>query len=97
MSCLFKNDNDACFLDFGPSLKRLLANGIYLLYLVSSVLAFTAFTVVITYTPKYLEQQFGQSASKTNFLIGNSCHVFFVFFNVFLFIYYYLFFVRCLN
>ncbi len=96
MSCLFKNDNDACFLDFGPSLKRLLANGIYLLYLVSSVLAFTAFTVVITYTPKYLEQQFGQSASKTNFLIGNSCHVF-LFFYVFLFIYYYLFFVRCLN
>ncbi len=87
MSCLFKNDNDACFLDFGPSLKRLLANGIYLLYLVSSVLAFTAFTVVITYTPKYLEQQFGQSASKTNFLIGNSCHVFFCFFLM----YFYLF------
>uniref|UniRef100_A0A673IQ49 Solute carrier organic anion transporter family member n=1 Tax=Sinocyclocheilus rhinocerous TaxID=307959 RepID=A0A673IQ49_9TELE len=57
--------------DFGPSLKRLLTNGIYLLYLVYSVLAFNAFTIVITYTPKYLEQQFGQSASKTNFLIGN--------------------------
>uniref|UniRef100_A0A673IWZ4 Solute carrier organic anion transporter family member n=2 Tax=Sinocyclocheilus rhinocerous TaxID=307959 RepID=A0A673IWZ4_9TELE len=56
--------------DFGPSLKRLLTNGIYLLYLVYSVLAFNAFTIVITYTPKYLEQQFGQSASKTNFLIG---------------------------
>uniref|UniRef100_A0A673IXD0 Solute carrier organic anion transporter family member n=1 Tax=Sinocyclocheilus rhinocerous TaxID=307959 RepID=A0A673IXD0_9TELE len=55
--------------DFGPSLKRLLTNGIYLLYLVYSVLAFNAFTIVITYTPKYLEQQFGQSASKTNFLI----------------------------
>ncbi|XP_016342681.1 solute carrier organic anion transporter family member 1C1-like [Sinocyclocheilus anshuiensis] len=56
--------------DFGPSLKRLLTNGIYLLYLVYGVLAFNAFTIVITYTPKYLEQQFGQSASKTNFLIG---------------------------
>uniref|UniRef100_A0A9J8BW74 Solute carrier organic anion transporter family member n=1 Tax=Cyprinus carpio carpio TaxID=630221 RepID=A0A9J8BW74_CYPCA len=55
--------------DFGPSLKRLLTNGIYLLYLVYSVLALNAFTIVITYTPKYLEQQFGQSASKTNFLI----------------------------
>uniref|UniRef100_A0A671SD98 Solute carrier organic anion transporter family member 1C1-like n=1 Tax=Sinocyclocheilus anshuiensis TaxID=1608454 RepID=A0A671SD98_9TELE len=55
--------------DFGPSLKRLLTNGIYLLYLVYGVLAFNAFTIVITYTPKYLEQQFGQSASKTNFLI----------------------------
>uniref|UniRef100_A0A673LIV3 Solute carrier organic anion transporter family member n=1 Tax=Sinocyclocheilus rhinocerous TaxID=307959 RepID=A0A673LIV3_9TELE len=56
--------------DFGPSLKRLLTNGIYLLYLVYSVLAFNAFAIVITYTPKYLEQQFGQSTSKTNFLIG---------------------------
>uniref|UniRef100_A0A673LE00 Solute carrier organic anion transporter family member n=1 Tax=Sinocyclocheilus rhinocerous TaxID=307959 RepID=A0A673LE00_9TELE len=55
--------------DFGPSLKRLLTNGIYLLYLVYSVLAFNAFAIVITYTPKYLEQQFGQSTSKTNFLI----------------------------
>uniref|UniRef100_A0A673LDY9 Major facilitator superfamily (MFS) profile domain-containing protein n=1 Tax=Sinocyclocheilus rhinocerous TaxID=307959 RepID=A0A673LDY9_9TELE len=58
--------------DFGPSLKRLLTNGIYLLYLVYSVLAFNAFAIVITYTPKYLEQQFGQSTSKTNFLIGNN-------------------------
>ncbi|KAK7149418.1 hypothetical protein R3I94_008914 [Phoxinus phoxinus] len=56
--------------DFGPSLKRLLTNKIYLLYLVSNVVAFNAFVIVITYTPKYLEQQFGQSASKTNFLIG---------------------------
>uniref|UniRef100_A0A672T7N8 Solute carrier organic anion transporter family member n=1 Tax=Sinocyclocheilus grahami TaxID=75366 RepID=A0A672T7N8_SINGR len=47
--------------DFGPSLKCLLTNGIYLLYLVYSVLAFNAFTIVITYTPKYLEQQFGQT------------------------------------
>ncbi|KAK2892581.1 hypothetical protein Q8A67_012569 [Cirrhinus molitorella] len=56
--------------DFGPSLKHLFTNGIYLLYLVYSVLAFNAFTILVTYTPKYLEQQFGQSASKTNFLIG---------------------------
>uniref|UniRef100_A0A9J7Z8J9 Solute carrier organic anion transporter family member n=1 Tax=Cyprinus carpio carpio TaxID=630221 RepID=A0A9J7Z8J9_CYPCA len=56
--------------DFWPSIKHLLTNRIYLLYLVSSVLAFNAFAITITYTPKYLEQQFGQSASKTNFLIG---------------------------
>ncbi|KAK7130266.1 hypothetical protein R3I93_019790 [Phoxinus phoxinus] len=56
--------------DFGPSLKRLLTNKIYLLYLVSNVVVFNAFAIFITYTPKYLEQQFGQSASKTNFLIG---------------------------
>ncbi|XP_039524431.1 solute carrier organic anion transporter family member 1C1-like isoform X1 [Pimephales promelas] len=56
--------------DFGPSLKSLLTNKIYLLYLISNVVAFNAFVILITYTPKYLEQQFGQSASKTNFLIG---------------------------
>ncbi|XP_073693931.1 solute carrier organic anion transporter family member 1C1-like [Garra rufa] len=56
--------------DFGPSLKRLLSNGIYLLYLAYCVFAFNAFTIVVTYTPKYLEQQFGQSASKTSFFIG---------------------------
>ncbi|KAI2665287.1 Solute carrier organic anion transporter family member 1C1 [Labeo rohita] len=56
--------------DFGPSLKRLLTSVDYLLYLAYSVLAFNAFAIVVTYTPKYLEQQFGQSASKTNFLIG---------------------------
>ncbi|XP_067284633.1 solute carrier organic anion transporter family member 1C1-like [Pseudorasbora parva] len=56
--------------DFGPSLKRLLTNKIYILYLVSNVVTFNAFAIFTTYTPKYLEQQFGQSASKTNFLIG---------------------------
>ncbi|KAK2892580.1 hypothetical protein Q8A67_012568 [Cirrhinus molitorella] len=56
--------------DFGASLKRLLTNGIYLLYLANSVFIFNAYTILVTYTPKYLEQQFGQSASNTNFLIG---------------------------
>ncbi|XP_056311223.1 solute carrier organic anion transporter family member 1C1-like isoform X1 [Danio aesculapii] len=56
--------------DFAPSFKRLLANKIYILYLAYSIVAFNDFAIGITYTPKYLEQQFGQSASKTNFLIG---------------------------
>ncbi|XP_073804483.1 solute carrier organic anion transporter family member 1C1 isoform X2 [Danio rerio] len=56
--------------DFAPSFKRLLANKIYILYLAHSIVAFNDFAIGITYTPKYLEQQFGQSASKTNFLIG---------------------------
>ncbi|XP_030641595.1 solute carrier organic anion transporter family member 1C1 isoform X2 [Chanos chanos] len=55
---------------FGPSLKRLFTNKIYVLYLASNIIMFNAFVILITYTPKYLEQQFGQSASKTNFLIG---------------------------
>lgn len=50
---------------------------------------FNAFVTIITYTPKYLEQQFGQSASKTNFLLGDNCHDYC---NVYLFI-----FAGCLN
>ncbi|XP_055046177.2 solute carrier organic anion transporter family member 1C1 isoform X1 [Misgurnus anguillicaudatus] len=56
--------------EFGPSLKRLLLNKIYFLYLISNLMMFNAFVIIITYVPKYLEQQFGQSTSKTNFLIG---------------------------
>ncbi|XP_073802797.1 solute carrier organic anion transporter family, member 1F4 isoform X3 [Danio rerio] len=56
--------------DFAPTFKRLLTNKIYILYLAYSIVAFNDFAIVATYTPKYLEQQFGQSASKANFLIG---------------------------
>ncbi|XP_056311221.1 solute carrier organic anion transporter family member 1C1-like [Danio aesculapii] len=59
--------------DFVPTFKRLLTNKIYILYLMYSIVAFNDFAIVATYTPKYLEQQFGQSASKTNFLIGVTC------------------------
>uniref|UniRef100_W5NE89 Solute carrier organic anion transporter family member n=1 Tax=Lepisosteus oculatus TaxID=7918 RepID=W5NE89_LEPOC len=55
---------------FLPSLKRLLTNKIYVLYVISSILMFNGFVIILTYTPKYLEQQFGQSASTANFLIG---------------------------
>ena len=57
-------------IDFLPSLKRLFTNKIYILYLLSNIVMFNAFVVIITYTPKFFEQQFGMSASKTNFLIG---------------------------
>ncbi|XP_076860852.1 solute carrier organic anion transporter family member 1C1-like isoform X2 [Brachyhypopomus gauderio] len=56
--------------DFGPSLKRLLFNKIYVFYLISHVVIINAFVIILTYTPKYIEQQFGQSASRANFLIG---------------------------
>ncbi|XP_041114269.1 solute carrier organic anion transporter family member 1C1-like [Polyodon spathula] len=56
--------------DFLPSLKRLLTNKIYILYLTANIIMVNGVIILITYTPKYLEQQFGESASKTNFLIG---------------------------
>lgn len=55
-------------------------------------MAFNAFVIVITYTPKYLEQQFGQSASKTNFLLGDNCHDY-----DHVIFYFYLFIAGCLN
>ncbi|XP_056311220.1 solute carrier organic anion transporter family member 1C1-like [Danio aesculapii] len=56
--------------DLPPSFKRLFTNKVYILYIAYSTVAFNSFAITTTYTPKYLEQQFGQSASKTNFLIG---------------------------
>ncbi|XP_041112162.1 solute carrier organic anion transporter family member 1C1-like [Polyodon spathula] len=56
--------------EFLPSLKRLLTNKIYILDLIANIIMFNGVIILITYTSKYLEQQFGESASKANFLIG---------------------------
>ncbi|XP_044199839.1 solute carrier organic anion transporter family member 1C1-like [Thunnus albacares] len=55
---------------FLPSLKRLLGTPVYFLLLCGSILKFNAFIGLFTFKPKYMEQQFGQSASRANFLIG---------------------------
>ncbi|KAK9525553.1 hypothetical protein VZT92_016246 [Zoarces viviparus] len=55
---------------FLPSLKRLLGTPAYFLLLCGSVLKFNSFIGLFTFTAKYMEQQFGQSASRANFLIG---------------------------
>lgn len=56
--------------DFFPSLKKLMGSSLYVLYLVISILKFNAFVGMVTYMPKYVEQQYGESISKVNFLIG---------------------------
>uniref|UniRef100_A0A669Q8Q0 Solute carrier organic anion transporter family member n=2 Tax=Phasianus colchicus TaxID=9054 RepID=A0A669Q8Q0_PHACC len=56
--------------DFFPFLKALLRNPVYMLFIVISVLQFSAFIGMISFMPKYLEQQFGKSASDAIFLIG---------------------------
>ncbi|XP_043944000.1 solute carrier organic anion transporter family member 1C1-like isoform X1 [Protopterus annectens] len=56
--------------DFVPSLNVLLRSPIFILYLIISVISFNGFIGMITFKPKYIEQQFGQSASKANLLIG---------------------------
>uniref|UniRef100_A0A669DW51 Solute carrier organic anion transporter family member n=1 Tax=Oreochromis niloticus TaxID=8128 RepID=A0A669DW51_ORENI len=55
---------------FFPSLRRLLGTPAYFLLLCGSILKFNAFIGLLTFKAKYMEQQFGQSASRANFLIG---------------------------
>ncbi|CAN8212791.1 unnamed protein product [Coccothraustes coccothraustes] len=56
--------------DFYISLKKVLGNRMYFTFLCCSLLQFSSFIGFVTYKPKYMEQQYGQSTSKSNFLIG---------------------------
>ncbi|XP_075409178.1 solute carrier organic anion transporter family member 1C1 isoform X2 [Tenrec ecaudatus] len=56
--------------DFLPSLKNVFGNPVYFLYLCASSVQFNSLFGMVTYKPKYIEQQYGQSASKANFVIG---------------------------
>ncbi|XP_015265184.1 PREDICTED: solute carrier organic anion transporter family member 1B3-like, partial [Gekko japonicus] len=56
--------------DFFKSLKRVLSNRMYTLLLFISLLQFSSFIGYLTYNPKYMEQQYGQSASRSNFITG---------------------------
>ncbi|XP_032109713.1 solute carrier organic anion transporter family member 1C1 isoform X4 [Sapajus apella] len=55
--------------DFLPSLKNLFGNPVYFLYLCTSTVQFNSLFGMVTYKPKYIEQQYGQSSSKANFVI----------------------------
>ncbi|XP_041058843.1 solute carrier organic anion transporter family member 1C1-like [Carcharodon carcharias] len=55
---------------FFSSLKVLFANNIYVLYLVSMVIQMNSLIGMLTFKPKFIEQQYGQSASRSNFIIG---------------------------
>ncbi|NXL47530.1 SO1C1 protein, partial [Podilymbus podiceps] len=57
-------------MDFYTSLKKVLSNRMYFTFLCCSLLQFSSFIGFLTYKPKYMEQQYGQSTSKSNFLIG---------------------------
>ncbi|XP_026696770.1 solute carrier organic anion transporter family member 1C1-like isoform X2 [Athene cunicularia] len=56
--------------DFYTSLKKVLSNRMYFTFLCCSLLQFNSFIGLFTYKAKYMEQQYGQSTSKSNFLIG---------------------------
>lgn len=56
--------------DFIPSLKRLFKNSIFSLMVLTYLVIVNGFIGMITFKPKFLEQIYGQSASKAIFLIG---------------------------
>ncbi|KAI5158776.1 solute carrier organic anion transporter family member 1A2 [Manis pentadactyla] len=56
--------------DFLPFMKSLLCNPIYMLFIIISVIQFNAFVNMLSFMPKYMEQQYGRSASEAIFLIG---------------------------
>ncbi|KAM8981955.1 solute carrier organic anion transporter family member 1B1-like isoform X1 [Sarcophilus harrisii] len=55
---------------FFHSLKRILSNWMYIIYLIHSLFSFSSFIGYVTFMTKFLEQYFGQSISKLNFFIG---------------------------
>ncbi|KAH0617120.1 hypothetical protein JD844_028798 [Phrynosoma platyrhinos] len=55
---------------FFKSLKRVLGNGRYFTLLCVSLLQFNSFIGYLTYNTKYMEQQYGQPASKSNLVTG---------------------------
>ncbi|XP_016367649.1 solute carrier organic anion transporter family member 1C1-like isoform X1 [Sinocyclocheilus rhinocerous] len=70
----YQADEPANFLemakDFLPTLRSLLGNPVYSLYLCITIIQFNSLIGMVTYKPKYIEQHYGQSASKANFLMG---------------------------
>ncbi|XP_014864990.1 PREDICTED: solute carrier organic anion transporter family member 1C1-like [Poecilia mexicana] len=56
--------------DFVPSLKRLFRNSIYTMIILTNLVAVNGFVGMITFKPKFMEQIYGQAASRANFLIG---------------------------
>uniref|UniRef100_A0A674DTD6 Solute carrier organic anion transporter family member n=1 Tax=Salmo trutta TaxID=8032 RepID=A0A674DTD6_SALTR len=56
--------------EFVPTLKSLLGSPIYITYLCVTIIQFNSLIGMVTYKPKYIEQHYGQSASKANFLMG---------------------------
>ncbi|XP_016134789.1 solute carrier organic anion transporter family member 1C1-like isoform X1 [Sinocyclocheilus grahami] len=70
----YQADEPANFLEmaknFLPTLRSLLGNPVYFLYLCVTIIQFNSLIGMVTYKPKYIEQHYGQSASKANFLMG---------------------------
>uniref|UniRef100_A0A8C4XZP1 Solute carrier organic anion transporter family member n=1 Tax=Gopherus evgoodei TaxID=1825980 RepID=A0A8C4XZP1_9SAUR len=58
------------FPDFLPTLKKLLGNPVFLVYLFLTILQYNSMVGLITFETKFMEQQFNVSVSRAIFLIG---------------------------
>ncbi|XP_053892356.1 solute carrier organic anion transporter family member 1C1-like isoform X2 [Malaclemys terrapin pileata] len=56
--------------DFLPTLKKLLGNPVFLVYLFLTILQYNSMVGLITFETKFMEQQFNVSVSRAIFLIG---------------------------
>ncbi|XP_008584349.1 PREDICTED: solute carrier organic anion transporter family member 1A2 [Galeopterus variegatus] len=65
-----KKEKDGLTKDFLPFMKSLSCNSIYMLFIILSVVQVNAFASSFSFLPKYLEQQYGKSASDAVFLVG---------------------------
>ncbi|XP_010335595.1 solute carrier organic anion transporter family member 1A2 isoform X2 [Saimiri boliviensis] len=66
----FKKEKNGITKDFLPFMKSLSCNPVYMLFILISVIQFNAFVNMISFMPKYLEQQYGKSSSDAIFLMG---------------------------
>ncbi|CAH2278559.1 solute carrier organic anion transporter family member 1A2 [Pelobates cultripes] len=62
-------NTDSKMLEFLQFLKNLCRNKVYMLFLVVTIIQFSGFIGFISFMPKYIEQQYGKSASEAIFLI----------------------------
>nr|XP_032816067.1 solute carrier organic anion transporter family member 1C1-like [Petromyzon marinus] len=56
--------------ELGPAMRTLLGNRVYVCMMVTAVMNVNAMVGFYTFKAKYIEQQFGETASKANFMIG---------------------------
>uniref|UniRef100_A0A8C9XRC6 Solute carrier organic anion transporter family member n=1 Tax=Sander lucioperca TaxID=283035 RepID=A0A8C9XRC6_SANLU len=56
--------------EFVPTLRSLLGNPVYITFLCVTIIQFNSLIGMVTYKPKYIEQHYGQSTSKANFVMG---------------------------
>ncbi|XP_072000866.1 solute carrier organic anion transporter family member 1C1-like isoform X1 [Engystomops pustulosus] len=65
-----KHHNKASVKGFFHALKSLACNRLYVILMIINLLQMNGFLGFMTYKPKYMEQQYGQSIAQSNFITG---------------------------